>query len=101
MAEAWLQPLDRWFEKPMSGVDIEVASAFEARFMLAALRRLSWTARRQVMETLRTADTRLWRRCCVELSPDEILFSGLVLAEAEDHDMAIPLPDTLRPVRRR
>ena len=85
----------------MSGVDIEVASAFEARFMLAALRRLSWTARRQVMETLRTADTRLWRRCCVELSPDEILFSGLVLAEAEDHDMAIPLPDTLRPVRRR
>ena len=85
----------------MSGVDIEVASAFEARFMLAALRRLSWTARGHVMETLRMADTRLWLRCCVELGPDEILFSGLAVAEVEDHEMAIPLPDTPRPVRRR
>ena len=85
----------------MSGVGLEVASACEAQFMLAALRRLSWTARRQVLETLRTADTRLWRRCCVELSPDEILFSGLVLAEVEDHHMAIPLPDALRPALRR
>ena len=71
----------------------EMASVAEASSMVAALRALPWDARLAVLQCLRTSELRLWLRLVIELGPDEIAFSAMVVPTVEDVRAPIPLPD--------
>ena len=81
----------------------EVASKESAEALLVGLRSVTWPVRNALLFALEAADSRLWMRCVMELTQDEVYFSALVCPSVDDSDGAIALPDrfTSAPAKRR